>query len=393
MLGAGGQDQALTAFLAAFPDPSLDLVRAGLLERQGKIDQAMALYDAVAKRPDRLMRALALRDAVEARFAAKKIDAAGAAAALGKHLYAWRGGETDLSVRLRVAHLRIQAGLWRQALALLRETDAVFPEAHDRIHDAETKLIADLVHGDSAAKLGALDLVALADEASSLLSAADADTTLAPVLVDKLMALDLPARAEPILQRLYDSATDPLQKAELGVRLAGLLADRNDTKDALAVLSASDDAGLEAPLVSRRGMLRAHLLAKSGQTGDALDVLSAIQDEPALELQTGILEQSRSFAEAAKLLSAFIEGPAFGKIPEQTQRNLILRLANDDSELGDLAALHKLREAHAPQFTDGPDSELFAVLTQEPIKATADLPRAAKELDKLRALPASLSRP
>jgi hypothetical protein len=33
------------------------------------------------------------------------------------------------------------------------------------------------------------------------------------------------------------------------------------------------------------------------------------------------------------------------------------------------------------------------VLTQEPIKATTDLPRAAKELDKLRALPASLSRP
>jgi tetratricopeptide (TPR) repeat protein len=393
VLGAGGQDKALAALLAAFPDHSLDLSRAGLLERQGKIDQALALYDKIVERPDRLMRALALRDAVEARFAAKKIDAAAAAAALGRQLYAWRGGETDLSLRLRVAHLRIQAGLWRQALALLRETETLFPDAHERIHDAETKLIADLVHGDSASKLSALDLVALADEAASLLSAADADTTLAPVLVDKLLALDLPARAEPILQRLYDNATDPAQKAELGVRLAGLLADQNDTKGALAVLSASKDDGLEAPLISRRGMLRARLLAKSGQTGDALGVLSAIQDEPALELQTGILEQSRSYTEAAKLLSAFIDGPAFAKIPDQLQRNLILRLANDLSELGDLPALHRLRDAQASHFSDGPDAELFAVLTQEPIKATTDLPRAAKELDKLRALPASLSRP
>ncbi len=390
MLGAGGQDKALTAFLAAFPDPALDLVRAGLLEREGKIDQAIALYDQVSKRPDRLKRALALRGAVEARFAARKINAAAAAAALGRQFYAWRGGETDLSLRLRVAHLRIQAGLWRQALVLLRETDALFPNAHDRIHDAETKLIADLVHGDSAARLGALDLVALADEAASLLSAADADTTLAPVLVDKLMALDLPARAEPILQRLYDGATDPAQKAELGVRLAGLLADRNDTKDALSVLSASDDPSLEAPLITRRGMLRARLLAKSGQTGDALGVLSAIQDEPALELQTGILEQSHAYADAAKLLSAFIDGPGFAKMPEQTKRNLVLRLANDQSELGDLAGLHRLRDAQVSHFTDGPDAELFAVLTQEPIKGTSDLPRAAKELDKLRALPASL---
>jgi hypothetical protein len=391
MLGAGGQDKALAALLAAVPDPSLDVARAGLLARQGKIDQALALYDAVAKRPDRLMRALALRDAVEVRLAAKKIDATAAAAALARQLYAWRGGETDLALRLRVAHLRIQAGLWRPALALLRETDGVFPDAHGRIHDAETKLIADLVHGDSASKLSALDLVALADEASNLLSAADADTTLAPVLVDKLMALDLPGRAEPILQKLYDNASDPAQKAELGVRLASLLADRGDTKGALSVLSASEDDGLDAPLVARRGLLRASLLAKSGQTGDALGVLSGIQDEPALELQTGILEQSHHFAEAAKLLGAAIAGPGFAKLPDNTQRNLILRLANDESELGDVSALRRLRDAQASHFTDGPDAELFAVLTQDPIKATTDLPRAAKELDKLRALPASLA--
>jgi hypothetical protein len=392
VLGAGGQDKALVPFLAAFPDPSLDLVRAGLLQRQGKIDEALALYDAVAQRPDRLMRAQALHAAVETRLAAKKVDAAGAAAALGRQLYAWRGGETDLALRLRVSHLRVQAGLWRQALALLQETDALFPDAHERIHDAETKLIADLVHGDSAAKLSALDLVALADEASNLLSASDADTTLAPVLVDKLMALDLPARAEPILQRLYDRATDAAQKAELGVRLAGLLADRGDAKGALSVLAAADDTGLDPALVSRRGLLRAGLLAKTGQTGDALGVLSGIQDEAALELQTGILEQNRQFPDAAKLLARFIGSPAFPKAPEQTQRNLILRLANDQSEMGDMAALRRLRDEQGSHFTSGPDAELFAVLTQEPIKATADLPRAAKELDKLRALPASLAR-
>ena len=393
ILGNGSQDKALSAFLSTFPDPSLDIVRAALLQRQGKTDEALAMLDAVSKRPDRLMRAQALRAAVELRVATKKIDAATAAAALAKQIYAWRGGQSDLDLRLRLAQLRVQAGLWRPALALLRETDTLFPADHPRVQAAETKLVADLLHGDSATKLGALDLVALADEASGLLSAADADTTLAPVLVDKLLALDLPARAQPILQKLFDQANDPSQKAELGIRLSGLLADRGDSKGALSILAESSDDGLAPALVSRRGVLRARLLAATGKTKDALGVLTGMQDEQALELQAGILEQNHDWVAAVKLLETFTGSPAFAAMPEQTQRDLILRLANDESEAGDMAALRRLRDAQAAKFTTGSDAELFAVLTQEPVKATTDLPRAAHELDKLRALPASLSRP
>jgi hypothetical protein len=391
ILGAGGQDKALDAFLVAFLDPSLDLVRAALLQRRGKTSEALALLDAVAKRPDRLMRAQALRNGVELRLASKKIDVQTAAAALGRQLYAWRGGPADLDLRFRVSDLRVEAGQWRAALALLRETDGLFPDAHAQVHDAETRLVAQLLRGDSASKLNALDLVALADEASGLLSAADADTTLAPVLVDKLLALDLPARAEPILRRLFDHAATPAQKAELGVRLAGLLADHGDQKGALAVLAASDDTGLDSALVTRRGLLRAKLLEASGQASDALGVLSGVQGEPSVELQAGILEDRRDWTGAIKLLESLTASAAFAAKPDQVQRDLILRLANDESQAGDMAALRRLRSAQGARFASGPGAELFAVLTQEPIQAVGDLPRAGHELEKVRALPASLA--
>jgi hypothetical protein len=391
ILARGGQDKALAAFLQAFPDQSLDLVRAELLKRQGKIDDALAWLDAVAKRPDRLMRASALREAVEMRLAAKKIDQAAAEAALSRQIYAWRGGPSDLALRLRVADLRIQAGHWRPALALLRETDGVFPESHAQIQAAETRLIADLLHGDKATQLSALDLVALADEAAPLLSAADADITLAPVLVDKLLSLDLPARAEPILQRLYDHAASPVQKAELGVRLAGLLADRGDAKGALAVLDASDDSALESPLVTQRGLLRARLLAATGRQSDALGILSGVKGEPAILLQAKILEDRHDWAEAGKLLESLLSDASFAAQPEQAQRDIILRLANDESEAGDMAALRRLRSAQGARFASGPGAELFAVLTQEPIQAVDDLPRSGRELQAVRALPASLA--
>jgi hypothetical protein len=391
ILERGKQDKALAAFLAAFPDASLDLVRADLLHRQGKTAEALALLDAVARRPDRLMRASALREAVEVRLAAHMIDVPAAAAALGKQLFAWRGGPSDLALRLRVADLRAQSGQWRPALALLRETDALFPDSHAQVQAAESQIIAALLRGDSATKLSALDLVALAEEAAPLLSAADADVTLAPVLVDKLLALDLPARAEPILRRLFDHAASPVQKAELGVRLAGLVADRGDAKEALAVLDASDDGGLSSALVEQRGVLRARILAASGRAADALGILSGVHGDAAIELQTKILEDRHDWAPAAKLLETLLDAPNFSARPEQAKRELILRLANDDSEAGDMAALRRLRSAQAARFASGPGAELFAVLTQEPIQALDDLPRAGRELQAVRALPASLA--
>ncbi len=391
ILARGRQDKALAALLAAFPDPSLDLARAELLQRKGKTDEALAWLDAIAKRPDRLMRASALREAVELRLATKKIDEAAAEAALSRQIFAWRGGPGDLALRLRLADLRVQTGQWRKALALLRETDGLFPESHAQIQAAETRLVAGLLRGDKATQLNALDLVALADEAAPLLSAADADVTLAPVLVDKLLSLDLPARAEPILRHLYDHAASPVQKAELGLRLAGLVAEQGDDNGALAVLDSSEDSALPSPLVTQRGLLRARLLAASGRQSDALGILSGVKGEPAILLQVKILEDRHDWAASAKLLETLVDDTSFSARPEQAQRDLILRLANDESEAGDMAALRRLRGAQGARFASGPGAELFAVLTQEPIQAVDDLPRSGRELQAVRALPASLA--
>jgi hypothetical protein len=393
IMGKGGQDKALGALLRAHDDPSLDLQRAEWLRRQGKTDDALAWLDAVAGRVDRLLRAGALREAVELRLASKKLTPAAAADALGRQLYAWRGGPSDVALRLRVADLESGTGRWRKALSLLRETDGLFPDNHAALQSAETRLVGDLLRGDSAERLGALDLVALAEEAAPLLTGADADATLAPVLLDKLLALDLPSRAEPILQRLFDQAGAPRQKAQLGVRLATLQADRGDLKAALGCLDQSDDAALPSELVAQRALLRAKLLARSGKDAAALSVLSSLPGTEAMQLSSQILEKRGSWAEAAKVLQAMIDGKDFATLADEAQRGAILRLANDESEAGDMAGLRVLRSTEGARFATGPGAELFAVLTQDPIKGVDDLERSGRELQTVRALPAVLSTP
>ncbi len=390
VLGRGGQDAALAQLLAAFDGPALGLANARLLRRQGKAAESLALLDRLSTGRDRLARARALEEAVEQRLADHEITPKEAADKLDHQLYAWRGGERELRLRLRVAELRAQAGAWRAALSELRETDEQFPDAHDRIHATEISLVSGLLKGNRAATLSALDLVALADDASTLLGADDADAALAPLLADRLLALDLPARAEPILRRLLDRAGDGPAKAGLGMRLAGLIADRGDGAGALAVLDASEPAGETASPIDRT-VLRARLLAELGRPRAALERLAGVQAPQAAELAATIQEGGKDWAGAEKALSDFIRTGAFAGLPAPAQHEVVLRAVRDAAEAGDMAGLRQLRDTFGNAFKSGSQAELFAVLTADPVREVADLRRSARELGAIRTLPAALS--
>jgi hypothetical protein len=385
VLARGGQEQALAALLAAFPDASLDLARAGALRRQGKLDEALAVLDRISLRPDRLERAEALEEAVEWRLAAHLLDDAAAAEQLGRQFYAWRGAGRELRLRLRVAQLRAKAGSWRTALALLKETDAAFPEAHPQIHDLQVSVIRDLLTGDTASRLRPLDLVSVAEEGEPVLSAEDKDGTLAPLLVDKLLSLDLPDRAEPVLRRLFDRASLPEAKAGLGIRLAELIADRGDHVAALAILSSTAMAALPPAQAERAGLLQARLLAEAGRAEEALTLLAAMPGQKAAFLHAKIREDQRDWAGAAAVLRGWLNAAA-APPPEET----ILRLARDESEARDMAGLRALRAQFGVRFASGPAAQLFAVLTAEPVQGVFDLPRAGQELAAIRSLPGAL---
>ena len=53
---------------------------------------------------------------------------------------------------------------------------------------------------------------------------------MAPLIADRLVAFDLSARAKPILRHLLDQAGDGRAKAALGLKLAGVVAERDDLR-------------------------------------------------------------------------------------------------------------------------------------------------------------------
>ncbi len=391
MLLRGGQDQALAQLLQSFPDSSLDLVRAEVAQRRGKTDDSLGILDRLASGADRRLRALASEAAVEQRLSAHRLDASAAADALDKQFYAWRGGDRELRLRLRTAVLRAQGGEWRRAMTLLQETEQQEPDAHDHIHAAEVAIISGLLSDGRAATLSAMDLLALAEEASSLLGPASPDAALAPLIADRLVALDLPSKAEPILRRLLDQAGDGPAKAALGFKLAGVLAERGDPQEALAVLAKSEADGTQAATADGRALLKARLLAQSGQNQEALSLLAPIPGKAAAELQATIRETTHDWAGAAQTLRAFSDSSQFVQLSTPEKQQAVLRAARNAGEANDTAGLRDLRTRFASLFTGTASAGLFAVLTADPVTKVADLSRSGRELETIRALPATLS--
>jgi hypothetical protein len=393
---AGGQDQALAAMLAKLPDPMLDDVRAALLARQGHGVEALALLDRLARGADRKRAAAAARQAVEIRVAAGTLGPADAAAALDKQLYAWRDDAVELALRLRVAELRARAGAWRQALAVLLEAETALPDAHDIIRAAQRSTLNALLQAGAASRLAPLDLVALVAENADLLADKETSATLAPVLVDKLLALDLPERADPLLQRLMATTGDGVPKAGLGARLAALRLDQGDAPGALAALDASvipADANVtDAALELRRLVLRARALNAAGQIDSALHVLASANNADGLELQAQILEKRKDWAGTTAALRALthLVLPAAGILTD-AQQDLVLRLASAASQAGNMAALQEMQEGAGRRLSAGPRLELFRALTVQPIHSLADLPRSGREAAAAHALPAVLA--
>jgi hypothetical protein len=396
ILIAGNQPKAAEAMLADWratdDGPAAQAAAAGLLQAQGKFADALVILDRLAAGADRKYAAEAMRQAVELRLQTHRLDPAAAAAALDARLYTWRDPATEIELRLRIGDLRAQSGGFRAALAQLRDTERLFPEAHDRVHAAQAQTVRALLAAGGGAKLSPVDLVALVDENAELLGQPDVAASLTPVLLDKLTALDLPDRAEALVVKLLDTTTDPTAKAALGARLASLRLDQSDAAGAIAALDQSLVDDLPDAVADQRAVLRARALVLVGQDDAALRLLAGRGSDDALALQARLLEKARDWHDAETALTRLAQTrvPASGTLSD-AQQDLVLRLASAASQAGDAAMLRQLQATSAPRLSPGSRTALFQALTAQPVQSVADLARSGREAEAARALPAALA--
>lgn len=386
-LAEGGQPAVARRLLdAAGEDASLLLARALIEETQGNTDRALEGYDAAAASRDRLMRARAVRRGIELRLATGRLDAAGAARQLEQTLFAWRGDAQEVSTRERLAALRREAGDPRSALALLRETEALFPERAPALRDLIQQAFLQALEVEPP--LGA---VGLYDAHPELLPGGEAGEAMLALLADRLAALDLPDRAAGLLRRAMERLPAGESRAALGARLAAQRLGERDAEGALEALSISSAPRLPPALVERRSLIAAQAEARRGHRELAIEALKAL-GPAGDEALSEILAESRDFAGAAAALSRHlaVAAPAAPAALSEPLQRLALRNAALLAMAGDEPGLAALRARYATRMIRAELASAFEALTADPVRGLADLPRLARELNLFRQFPQSL---
>lgn len=384
----GGQEKAADALLERFPaDPALSLARALRLEAGGETDKALALYDQLTTDRDHLVRVRAGVRAAELRHRTGELTAAATAEALDRLLVAWRGDQRELTLRLRVAELREQAGQFRPALDLLRDTQALFPAARESLKVRMGRTFQALLSGDKADALKPLDFIALAADFADCVPSGDAGDHLAALIAGRLVALDLPDQAAPVLERLMRAAPAGAPRARFGLQLAKMRLEGGDAAAALAALRNSDAADLPPPLSEERGLASARAEAAQHDLPGALSTLSVLGTASADELRATLLEAAKDWPGALAALRdlAAKRVAATGPLAPE-QQEIVLREASAALQAGDRATLVALREGTGARMGNGPRADLFRLLTDRPVQSPSDLPRAARDVALARGM-------
>jgi tetratricopeptide (TPR) repeat protein len=388
----GGEIGPAARLLRQQPDdPRLGYARALLQLAEGNGDKALAAFEAVASGHDQFDRARAAIRAVELRLAMGRFDKTQAADALDKLLYAWRGDSRELALRQRVAELRSQTGAWREALTILRQAEADFPEQAGPVHERLKDAFAGMVRDHGAQQMPPIDFVATVEENTDLMPNSGEDEVVGQSLLDRLIVLDLPARAKPLLAKLMKQAKSPSAKARFGGSLAMLAARDGDDAGAVAILDASQGADLPPELTEQRLILRAKSVANQGDTAGAAAMLAPARTVTAMELRAQILETAQDWPKAEQAWSDVAAATVSNSgMLDEPQTRTVLRLATAIARAGEAARLTALREMYGPRIGAGPLGDMFRLLTAEPISTPADIVRSQREMSLAASVPAGL---
>ncbi|MGI4794528.1 MAG: hypothetical protein ACRYG8_10710, partial [Janthinobacterium lividum] len=369
--------------------PDLALARALKLAHDGQVEPALTAFDAIKSSKDERASVRAAIAAAELRLRTGAITPADTAEILERQTVRWRGGVQELALRRRIAELRTQAGQWRAALDGLSQTATIFPDSKDQLSEMKTNVFRALLSRPGSS-INPLEVVSVAGDFSDVVPDGPDGDKLAGLLAEKLMALDLPQRAIPVLKSLFSKSQSPTAQAEFGFRLAQMEIDAGDAASAEALLTEIDRSGVPPEYEGQRTMLFARARAAQGDFAGAATILLTLTSSEANDLRADYYARAGDWQRGLETLDAMAAAtlPDTGALNDK-QQDLLLREATAAVQAGNGAALKRL--AKFDGRLTAPRTDLFRVLTATDVKGPEDLPRAARELTIAKTFPERLN--
>ncbi len=351
--------------------PQVLYLRGVLQSRVGSMSDAEKLWQQATQSDDALASARARLALINLHFATHAIDAKQAALELERLRFAWRGDDIELSVLERLAQMYEVSGDREQALETLDRARRIFPNS---TQDADLlakqqQIFHDMFLGDPAAgaTLSPLKMLAAYQHYKALLPADPVQKqAIVGKLVDQMLQMDLLSNAADLLATQVTDEIDPVKKAKLAARMAGIQLLNQDDAGAVKTLDASDNPALPGDVQAERRVLRARALADQSQQAQAVALLADDRTEAAHRLVATAFWQQKDWPHAAAALGD-LQGDLIKEQSPATlnaeQAELIYNRALAMSLAGDQAGLSTLAGAFGPAMKHSAQADAFAFLT------------------------------
>ena len=291
--------------------------------------------------------------------------------------FAWGEKEFKLKVLNSLSELYLKDFDYYNALRVLNDAGNFVQDTKEkqRIANRMVRVFEGIFLSNQAdSKLSPVKALALYKDFQWLADMSSKKNAIMQRLADRLVAVDLLARASDLLNELLEAPDLSIEnKARIGARLAIIDLFQESPNQALEILDRTQAEGLSLATTGPRRVIRSRALAQLGQTDAALALLANDYSKNALIHKFQLYWQAGRWAEAADTVKYLIEEPQEGHPLSVEQVNYILDWATTLKKAGKETVLVRLRNKFLPYFANTEYHSIFNILTNQLEKDKIDI--------------------
>lgn len=364
----GGASLYLRRIEADTPTES-ELAQIGYLEGRrllldGEEEEARKLWRQIARNRHRPSSARARLALVDQGLNNGSLSQSEAIDEIENLRFAWRGDQFEFALLRRLGDLYLAEGDYRKGLKALRQAASHFPSSKrsEQITRRMQEEFRDLYLTEKGEAVQPVTAVALYEEYKELTPPGEEGDAIITKLADRLVEVDLLARAGDLLSDQVDRRLKGPEKAKVAARTALIRLLERKPEEALQVLDRSKMEDLPEELKTQRRHLRARALADADRQDEALALLEGDTAADALQLRAEILWKQQNWKDAGLALARLVPAEPPERALSAKESRAVLNLAVALTMADDRPALELLAESYRDIMEDTPEADSFALL-------------------------------
>lgn len=344
----------------------LHLLDAQVALATGRIDEALAGFDAVARNDEGPTAAHANLLSIRTRIETGELDRAEGLEALENLAVAWRGDNTEVQTRTLMGDLYVADGRYKDALLALKGVVIAQPD-HPMANDVSDQMqgvFVDLFLNGEADNLPAIDALSLFYDFRELTPVGRRGDEMVRRLADRLVEIDLLDQAADLLEHQVENRLTGTAKAQIAADLALIYLMDYRPSEAVATLQRSRLSQVPMAIERVRRIIEARALSELGRHELALEMLRNVDGSDAAAVRADVLWNAERWQEAGEVIEQTLGQRWNDRVPlDDDEMHQVLRAAIAFSFANDEYALGRLRARFDAKMSDGVFASAFDVVT------------------------------